>query len=220
MRTAKKHKVNGQYLLLVRNFSWLWPVFVMIKYYQSFSNTYQFCSAYVYIYIYVWKICYNHSLSSLESNHYINNINMEDLTGKHILITGGSTGIGYQIIRKCLEQGATVSIKTTQLTFIYNIHLLFEPSTENSFAGYLRHWQCVGQSANGIPQPRDRVYPNGCWEQGECVAVVQNSKHKIRLFRYCHWKCGHLRRKSSRNYDSSEFSELYNCWVLFKRYFW
>lgn len=33
---------------------------------------------------------------------------MEDLTGKHIVITGGSSGIGYQVIRKCLEQGATV----------------------------------------------------------------------------------------------------------------
>lgn len=36
---------------------------------------------------------------------------MGDLKGKHIVITGGSSGIGYQVIRTFLEQGATVRIR-------------------------------------------------------------------------------------------------------------
>lgn len=34
---------------------------------------------------------------------------MADISGKHIVITGGSIGIGYGVIQKCLEAGAAVS---------------------------------------------------------------------------------------------------------------
>lgn len=52
-------------------------------------------------------IALTHLLRTQESQ--TNFVNMNELSGKHIVITGGSTGIGYEVIRKCLEQGATVS---------------------------------------------------------------------------------------------------------------
>lgn len=53
---------------------------------------------------------------------------MEDLTGKHILITGGSSGIGLQVIRKCLEQGATVGFFNAK-SVIYEQRLVLNNHT-------------------------------------------------------------------------------------------
>lgn len=43
---------------------------------------------------------------------------MDYLVGKHILITGGSTGIGLVVIRKCLEHGATVRVNKIKIVLI------------------------------------------------------------------------------------------------------
>ena len=51
-------------------------------------------------------------LSKLVRKHpvIVKDIESNLLLGKHVLITGGNSGIGYAIAKKMLESGATVTI--------------------------------------------------------------------------------------------------------------